>query len=114
MAESVHQQWSSRGAFLLATAGAAVGLGNVWRFPFLAGQNGGAAFVLVYLAFVFLTGVPVIMAELALGRIGHLSPLGSVRAIIREQGAHPGWQTIGVVSLAVPFLGFTYYSIVAG
>ena len=114
MAESVHQKWSSRGAFLLATAGAAVGLGNVWRFPFLAGQNGGAAFVLVYLAFVFLIGVPVIMAELALGRMGHLSPLGSVRAIIREQGAHPGWQTIGVVSLAVPFLGFTYYSIVAG
>ncbi len=114
MADSVHQQWSSRGAFLLATAGAAVGLGNVWRFPFLAGQNGGAAFVLVYLAFVFLIGVPVIMAELALGRMGHLSPLGSVRAIIREQGAHPGWQAIGVVSLAVPFLGFTYYSIVAG
>ena len=114
MADSVHQQWSSRGAFLLATAGAAVGLGNVWRFPFLAGQNGGAAFVLVYLAVVFLIGVPVIMAELAIGRMGHLSPLGSVRAIIREQGAHPGWQAIGVVSLTVPFLGFTYYSIVAG
>ena len=114
MAEPVHQQWSSRGAFLLATAGAAVGLGNVWRFPFLAGQNGGAAFVLVYLAFVFLIGVPVIMAELALGRMGHLSPLGSVKAIIREQGAHPAWQAIGIVSLAVPFLGFTYYSIVAG
>jgi len=91
MAESIHQQWSSRGAFLLATASAAVGLGNVWRFPFLAGQNGGGAFVLVYLAFVFLIGVPVIMAELALGRMGHLSPLGSVRAIVREQGAHPGW-----------------------
>ena len=55
---------------MLATTGAAVGLGNVWRFPFLAGENGGGAFVLVYLAFVFLIGVPVITAELALGRPG--------------------------------------------
>ena len=114
MAESVHRRWSSRGAFLLATAGAAVGLGNVWRFPFLAGENGGAAFVLIYLAFAFLIGVPVIMAELALGRMGHRSPLGSVKTIIREQDAQPAWQAIGIISLLVPFLGFTYYSIVAG
>ncbi len=114
MSTAVHQAWSSRGAFLLATAGAAVGLGNVWRFPFLAGQNGGAAFVLVYVAMVALIGVPIIMAELALGRMGHLSPIGSVRAIVRDQGASGSWQAIGVISLAVPFLGLTYYSVVAG
>ena len=114
MAEPGRKRWSSRGSFILATTGAAVGLGNVWRFPFLAGENGGAAFVLVYLAFAFLIGVPVITAELALGRMGHRSPIGSAKAIIREQGAHAGWQIIGVVSLLVPFLGFTYYSIVAG
>ena len=114
MAEPGRKRWSSRGSFLLATTGAAVGLGNVWRFPFLVGENGGAAFVLVYLAFAFLIGVPVITAELALGRMGHQSPIGSVKTIIREQGAHAGWQAIGVISLLVPFLGFTYYSIVAG
>ena len=114
MPASVHQQWSSGRAFLLATAGAAVGLGNVWRFPFLAGENGGSGFVLVYLAFVFLIGVPIITAELSLGRMGHLSPVGSVRVIIREQGASRFWQAIGFLSLAVPFIGLTYYSIVAG
>ena len=107
MAEPGRKRWSSRGSFLLATTGAAVGLGNVWRFPFLVGENGGAAFVLVYLAFAFLIGVPVITAELALGRMGHQSPIGSVKTIIREQGAHAGWQAIGVISLLVPFLGFT-------
>jgi NSS family neurotransmitter:Na+ symporter len=98
----------------MACAGAAVGLGNVWRFPFVTGQNGGAAFVIVYLAFVFLIGVPIIMAELALGRMGHLSPIGSVKRIVAEQGASRSWYAIGVMSLAVPFLGFTYYSVVAG
>lgn len=114
MPVTAHQQWSSSRAFLLATAGAAVGLGNVWRFPFLAGQNGGSGFVLVYLAFVFLIGVPIITAELSLGRMGHLSPVGSVRAIVRDQNASRCWQAIGFMSLAVPFLGLTYYSIVAG
>ena len=114
MPATVHQQWSSGRAFLLATAGAAVGLGNVWRFPFLTGQNGGAAFVLVYLVFVFAIGVPIITAELSLGRMGHLSPVGSVRAIVRDQNASRFWQAIGFISLAVPFLGLTYYSIVAG
>ncbi len=114
MATSVHQTWSSRGAFLLACAGAAVGLGNVWRFPFITGQNGGAAFVIVYLAFVFLIGVPIIMAELALGRIGQLSPIGTIRKIAREHNASPVWLAIGLMSLAVPFVGFTYYSVVAG
>lgn len=114
MATSVHQTWSSRGAFLLACAGAAVGLGNVWRFPFIAGQNGGAAFVLVYLTFVFLIGVPIVMAELALGRMGHLSPIGTLRQIARDENASRFWLVIGYMSLAVPFVGFTYYSVVAG
>ncbi|MDP6606311.1 MAG: sodium-dependent transporter [Dehalococcoidia bacterium] len=114
MAESVHQRWSSHGAFLLATAGAAVGLGNIWRFPYLAGEYGGAAFVLVYLAFVFLIGVPVISAELAIGRMGQLSPIGSVRAILKAEGGSSAWQAIGYLSVLGPVLGLAYYSIVAG
>jgi NSS family neurotransmitter:Na+ symporter len=89
MSSSVHQTWSSRGAFLLATAGAAVGLGNVWRFPFVTGQNGGAAFVLVYLACVFLIGVPIIMAELAMGRMAQLSPIGTINALVSKEHAGP-------------------------
>jgi NSS family neurotransmitter:Na+ symporter len=109
-----HSLWTSKWTFLLATAGAAVGLGNVWRFSFLTGQNGGAAFVLVYLAFVFVIGVPIIMAELAIGRMGQLSPIGSIKEIIQLQDASHFWQAIGKLSLVVPFIGFTFYSVVTG
>ena len=109
-----HSLWTSRWTFLFATAGAAVGLGNVWRFSFLTGQNGGAAFVLVYLAFVFVIGVPIIMAELAIGRMGQLSPIGSIKRIIQLQDASNFWQAIGKLSLVVPFIGFTFYSVVTG
>ena len=114
MTSSVHQSWSSRNAFLLATAGAAVGLGNVWRFPFVTGQNGGAAFIVVYLVCVFLIGVPIIMAELAMGRMAQLSPIGAMRVLVQKEGASPFWKVIGFLSLAVPFMGFSYYSVVAG
>jgi NSS family neurotransmitter:Na+ symporter len=67
--------------FMLATIGAAVGLGNLWRFPFIAGQSGGAAFVLIYIGFVLLLGVPVMMAELAMGRRGGGSPVGTMRKL---------------------------------
>lgn len=109
-----HSLWTSRWTFLFATAGAAVGLGNVWRFSFLTGQNGGAAFVVVYLAFVFVIGVPIIMAELAIGRMGQLSPIGSIKRIIQLQDASNFWQAIGKLSLVVPFIGFTFYSVVTG
>jgi NSS family neurotransmitter:Na+ symporter len=109
-----HSLWTSKWTFLFATAGAAVGLGNVWRFSFLTGQNGGAAFVLVYLAFVFVIGVPIIMAELAIGRMGQLSPIGSIKGIIQLQDASHFWQVIGKLSLVVPFIGFTFYSVVTG
>ena len=104
-----HSLWTSRWTFLFATAGAAVGLGNVWRFSFLTGQNGGAAFVLVYLAFVFVIG-----AELAIGRMGQLSPIGSIKRIIQLHDASHFWQVIGKLSLVVPFIGFTFYSVVTG
>ncbi len=65
-----HEKWSSGNVFMLATIGAAVGLGNLWRFPFVAGQNGGAAFLIIYVGFVMLLGLPLMMAELAMGRRG--------------------------------------------
>ena len=112
--ESVHQSWSSRSGFLLASVGMAVGLGNLWRFPYIAGLNGGGAFVLLYIFFVLAIGVPIIMAELTLGRRGGESAVGTMRKLTAEENANPAWKAIGWLSLAVPFLGLAYYSIVAG
>lgn len=105
--------WSSRPAFLLATIGGAVGLGNLWRFPYVAGDNGGGGFVLIYLAFVFLLGLPVIAGEMLLGRRGHRSAVNSIADLVRAEDAHPAWRAIGWLSLAVPFLGLSYYAVVA-
>jgi len=112
--EFVHEHWSSRSAFLLATIGAAVGLGNLWRFPFMAGQGGGGAFVLVYLAFVVFLSVPIMTAELALGRRGGGSAIVSMRRLIAEAGARPGWRAIGWLSIGIPLIGISFYSVVAG
>jgi len=111
---SVHESWSSRSAFVLAAVGAAVGLGNIWRFPFIAGQNGGGAFVLVYVGFVLLLGIPIIIAELAMGRRGHQSPIVTMSNLARQENHSQGWQVIGWLSILIPLLGLTYYSVVAG
>ena len=89
---SVHETWSSRPAFILAAVGAAVGLGNIWRFPFIAGQNGGGAFVLVYIGFVLLLGIPIITAELAMGRRGQQSAVVTMSKLAREENSSQGWQ----------------------
>jgi len=108
-----HVQWSSRSAFLMAAIGAAVGLGNLWRFPYIAGENGGGAFVLIYIGFVLILGVPLIMAELALGREGKMSAIGTMAIMVRK-GHSPFWKIIGFFSILVPLLALTYYSVVAG
>ncbi len=99
---------------MLATIGAAVGLGNLWRFPFIAGQNGGAAFVLIYIGCVILLGVPVMMAELAMGRRGGGSPIASMRKLTTEAGSSNWWVAIGWISILIPVIGMSYYSVVAG
>ena len=99
---------------MLATIGAAVGLGNLWRFPYIAGQNGGAAFVLIYIGFVLLLGVPVMMAELAMGRRGGGSPVTSMRKLASEASASRAWTSIGWISITIPLVGMSYYSIVGG
>jgi NSS family neurotransmitter:Na+ symporter len=110
---SVHETWSSRPAFILAAVGAAVGLGNIWRFPYIAGQNGGGAFVLIYIGFVLLLGIPIITAELAMGRRGKQSPVLTMSNLAREENRSQGWQVIGWLSILIPMLGLTYYSVVA-
>lgn len=111
--EETSNSWSSRPAFLLAAIGGAVGLGNLWRFPYIAGEYGGGAFVIMYLAFVFLLGVPLMAGEMLLGRRGHRSPVNSIAALVRDENAKPIWRVIGWISVAVPFIGLSYYAVVA-
>jgi len=105
--------WSGRAGFLLASVGGAIGLGNLWRFPYIAGDNGGGGFVLIYLAFVFLLGVPLVAAEMLLGRRGHRSALSSISALVRAEDANAFWKTIGVLSMLIPFFALSYYAVVA-
>jgi len=109
-----HETWSSDTAFLLAAVGAAVGLGNLWRFPFMAGQNGGGAFVLIYMGFVVFLSVPIMIAELAMGRRGHGSAVTTMHKLSSEAGARPAWHVIGWLSIIIPLLGLSFYSVVAG
>ncbi|MEP5766397.1 MAG: sodium-dependent transporter [Halieaceae bacterium] len=109
-----HENWSSRWAFLMASVGFAVGLGNIWRFPYVAGENGGAAFVLVYLACAFGIGVPILMAELLIGRRGKMSPPLAVRNVALEEGRHKGWQVVGHMGLLAAYTIVIVYAAVVG
>ena len=81
---SLHGHWSSRFAFVLALSGSAVGLGNIWKFPYIAGVNGGGAFVLVYLVCVFAIGLPIMMSEILIGRRGRRNPVATMGLLGEE------------------------------
>lgn len=112
--QSIHGSWANRWIFILAATGSAVGLGNIWKFPYIAGQNGGGAFVLVYLAFILAVGVPIMMAEVFVGRRGRQSPINSMREIGIEAGQSPKWSLVGWMGALAGFLIFSFYSVVAG
>lgn len=111
---SIHGQWSSRWAFILAATGSAVGLGNIWKFPYITGEYGGGAFVLVYLVSVALIGIPIMMAEVMLGRRGRQSPINTMRALAKAEGRHGIWSWIGWMGVLAGFLILSYYSVIAG
>ncbi|MDR2529511.1 MAG: sodium-dependent transporter [Synergistaceae bacterium] len=105
------EQWGSRLGFILAAAGSAIGLGNVWRFPYLVGENGGAVFVLVYLFITVLIGLPVMLAEFAIGRAAQRSPVAAFRAL----NVSPFWGAIGWLgTLAGGFFVLSYYNVIGG
>ncbi len=112
--KSIHGMWSSRLAFILAATGSAVGLGNVWKFPYITGENGGGAFVLVYLACVLAIGIPIMMAEILIGRRGRQSPINTMRTLAHEESAHGFWQVVGWGGVIAGFLIISYYSVIAG
>ncbi len=106
--------WNSRWTFMLAAAGSAIGLGNIWKFPYIAGQYGGGAFVMVYLLCIALVGVPLLMAETAIGRSTRLSPLNAMRKLTSDAGVFRGWEVIGWMGMFTGFIILTFYSVVAG
>lgn len=108
------ERWSTRRAFILAVTGAAVGLGNIWRFPYMTGENGGAAFLLLYVAFVILLGLPVMMAEILIGRAGRRSPMQSLAYLARQAGATPHWRWLGLFGVVTVFFILSFYSVVSG
>ncbi len=112
--KSIHGEWSSNWAFILATTGAAVGLGNIWKFPYIAGENGGGAFVLVYLVCVLILGIPIMMAEVIVGRRGRQNPANTMRSVALESNASQHWQWAGGLIILAGFLILTYYSVIAG
>ena len=112
--KSQHGEWSSRFAFILAAAGSAVGLGNIWKFPYITGENGGGAFVLVYLACVLLIGIPIMIAETMLGRRGKQSPINTINTLVEEAGADKSWHYLGWMGVIAGFLILSYYSVIAG
>jgi NSS family neurotransmitter:Na+ symporter len=106
--------WSNRWAFIMATAGSAVGLGNIWKFPYMTGTNGGSAFVLVYLLCVALIGLPLMMTEIMLGRRAQRNPVNGMANLAAEAGASRWWQGIGYMGIAAGILILSFYSVVAG
>src|SRR5882757_11146060 len=87
--------WSSNYLFLLASIGSTVGLSNIWRFTYLAGENGGGAFVLVYVVSLFVMGIPILAAELLIGRRGGKSMVGTLRALSQKDGLSSSWKYFG-------------------
>jgi len=112
--KSLHGHWSSRMAFILAVTGSAVGLGNIWKFPYIAGQNGGGAFVLVYLICVIVIGMPVMMSEVLIGRRGRRNPVATMELLGREEGGSGRWRWIGGMGVVAGILILSYYSVIAG
>jgi len=111
---SIHGQWSSRMAFILAATGSAVGLGNIWKFPYITGENGGGAFVIVYLVCIAAIGVPIMIAEVMLGRRGRQSPINTMSALAAEEGRPATWTLLGWLGVIAGFLILSYYSVIAG
>ncbi|EWH09988.1 sodium:neurotransmitter symporter [Catenovulum agarivorans DS-2] len=112
--QSIHSQWSNKLTYILAATGAAVGLGNIWKFPYIMGENGGGAFVLVYLACIALVGIPIMIAEVYLGKKGRLSPMRSVAKVAQQNKASPLWQLAGGMGVLAGYLILSFYAVVAG
>ena len=112
--QSQHGMWSSGALFVLAAVGSAVGLGNIWKFPYITGENGGGAFLLVYLICICLIGFPVMMAEIMLGKQGRMSPINSVLKLAHENNRSSKWSLIGWAGMVGGIIILSFYAVIAG
>jgi len=112
--KSIHGTWSSRWTFILAATGSAVGLGNIWKFPYMAGDNGGGAFVLVYLACICIIGLPIMLGEIMIGRRGRSSPANSMKSLAVEANTSSAWTLLGATGALAGLLILSFYSVAAG
>lgn len=105
------EQWTSKLGFILAAAGSAVGLGNIWKFPYLVGENGGAVFIFIYLICVVIIGLPVVVAEVIIGRNAQKDPVGSFKQLSKS---NPFWMSVGFLGVLTGFIILSYYNVIAG
>lgn len=106
--EQKRDNWGSRAGFIMAAAGSAVGLGNIWRFPYLTGENGGGAFIIIYLFFAIVIGISIMITEFAVGRRTNLAAVGAYKSADRR------WTFVGVVGVLTAFLIMGFYPVVGG
>ena len=107
-------RWNSSVSFIFATAAAAIGLGNIWRFPFMVGHHGGGTFVMLYLVCVFGLGIPLLLAEVMLGRLARKTPPESLAQLAKASGRSKHWYWLGIAAVVCTFLITTYYSVITG
>lgn len=111
---SIHGGWASRWVFIMAAIGSAVGLGSIWKFPYMTGIYGGGAFVLVFLVFIVLVGVPVMLAETLIGRRARQSPANALRQLAEVAGGSPRWSWAALASMIAALLILSFYSVIGG
>ena len=109
-----HGAWVGKWTFILAATGSAVGLGNIWGFPYKAGTNGGGAFVLIYLGCILIIGIPIMISEIILGRRSGNSPINAMRYIAHESNRSSSWQIVGWSGIFAGILILSFYSVIAG
>ena len=106
--------WKGNSTFILAAAGSAVGLGNIWKFPYMVGSNGGSAFVIIYLLCILAIGLPVMASEVLIGKYGRKSPINSLKALAKENAINENWKYLGILGALAGILILSYYSVFAG
>jgi NSS family neurotransmitter:Na+ symporter len=109
-----HGAWIGKWTFILAATGSAVGLGNIWGFPYKAGTNGGGAFVLIYLGCILIIGIPIMISEIILGRRAGNSPINAMRSVALESNRSSSWQIVGWSGIFAGVLILSFYSVIAG
>ena len=111
---SASKTWQGNSTFILAAAGSAVGLGNIWKFPYMVGSNGGSAFVLIYLICILAIGLPVMASEILIGKYGRKSPVNSLKKISQEYELSHSWRYLGILGALAGVIILSYYSVFAG